>query len=1112
MNRIATTVNQFHSGTGVGDAVTNEMFTWRDHLRQLGYRSEIFGEHVHPALREEIRPITSYLGEPEAVLIVHHSMGYDAFDDVLELPDRKVLAYHNITPENFFDDEYSRRYVRLGHRQLRRFAAHAVAAVAVSAYNRRDLIRAGYRRVSVIPIKTSIDPNIEVRRVRTRKDWLFVGRLVPNKRQIELVEAFAHQARIDRTVRLHLIGDASFEPYVTQLERRIRSLALAHRVRLHGKVSDAQLAEAYRRAGVFVCLSEHEGYGVPLLEAMEAGLPVVARAAGAVPETMGGAGVLLHDESPQEIANVVRSIVDDDELRAALVAGQRQRARELDRFDVPAALSQLVCDAMDDSRPLEVQIQGPFETSYSLARVNRRLALELDRLPGVQVSIHATEGPGDYTPRQEDLASHPEATTLYERSASVPYPDVVIRQLYPPRVADAPGGINLLQFGWEETRVPVQYVTEFNEHLNAVGTMSEFVTRSLIDSGLNIPVEAVGIGVDPPTITEPIDVVPGDLPSFRFLNIGSAFPRKGLDVLLRAYFGAFTSADDVVLILKTFPNPHNDVGSMLTALSAETTDPPSVWCIDRDISDSELDQLFGIASCYVHSSRGEGFGLPVAEAMLARVPVVAISQSGTADFIDSDVATTIPYRMAPAASHVSVEGSEWAEPDSESLSKAMRLAWERRSELRSSERVAAAHDRIATEYSWTTVAERWFDLIERTRDQAFGPNVALVSTWNSRCGIAEYSRRLIENVGRRVDIRIFADRGATIFDQHADEGVVRSWRNRWEPDLSELAEHVLQSDADVVHIQFNFGFFALPNLARLVSDINRSDRAVVVTLHATHEPVIDGDVIRLSDIALMLRKIDRIIVHQQLDAERLAAMGVVDNVEVVPHGATVGRLPARTAIRSALGLGDRPVVSTFGFALPHKGLIELITAMKHLRRHHPDVVLLACCALHADSSSARYLEKCRREVVRLGLQDQVRLITDFLSEDEARTILGGSDVVVLPYGDTPESASGALRSVIGTGTAVLTSTASIFEDAARAVEQVDSNHPAVLASAIERLLDDDELRSDVAARCVAYAREVSWTNVAQRHAEIYREVARRRITQAARPPLTAPQRSAERAS
>ena len=130
-----------------------------------------------------------------------------------------------------------------------------------------------------------------------------------------------------------------------------------------------------------------------------------------------------------------------------------------------------------------------------------------------------------------------------------------------------------------------------------------------------------------------------------------------------------------------------------------------------------------------------------------------------------------------------------------------------------------------------------------------------------------------------------------------------------------------------------------------MAELHRSGRAVVVTLHATHEPVIDSELIRLADIAQTLRKIDRIIVHQQLDADRLAVIGVVSNVEVVPHGATVGRLPARAVIRNALGLGDRPVVSTFGFALPHKGLIRLITAIRRVRQRHPDLVLVACCAL-----------------------------------------------------------------------------------------------------------------------------------------------------------------------
>ena len=162
--------------------------------------------------------------------------------------------------------------------------------------------------------------------------------------------------------------------------------------------------------------------------------------------------------------------------------------------------------------------------------------------------------------------------------------------------------------------------------------------------------------------------------------------------------------------------------------------------------------------------------------------------------------------------------------------------------------------------------------------------------------------------------------------------------------------------------------FALPNLSRMVAELHRSGRAVVVTLHATHEPVIDSELIRLADIAQTLRKIDRIIVHQQLDADRLAVIGVVA-VEVVPHGATVGRLPARAVIRNALGLGDRPVVSTFGFALPHKGLIRLITAIRAFGSATPTWCSWLASACRGPIVGP-YFERCRREVSRLGLQDE----------------------------------------------------------------------------------------------------------------------------------------------
>ncbi len=1087
-----TAVNQFHSGTGIGDAVTNEMLSWREHLRALGHRSDVFATHIHPDLRSEIRPIRSYLGDPGALLIIHHSMGFDAFETVVGLPDRKALVYHNITPESFFEDEYTRRFVRLGHRQLRRLVPHVEQAVAVSAYNRRELVAAGYRDPMVIPISHPIRLRTSARSGSRTRDWLFVGRLVPNKRQLELIDAFAVFAEQERRTRLHLVGDLSRRSYVEAVEERIRHHGLTHRVLLHGKVSDEAVVSAYARHGVFVCLSEHEGVGVPLLEAMAAGMPVVARRAAAVPETMGGAGVLLTSEGPAEVAAVVRALLDDGRRRNALVRGQDERVSRLEVVDAPAAIERLLARIESADERLEVQIQGPFETSYSLAVLNRRLAVELDKDPMLRVSIFATEGPGDYEPDPADVCQHPTAEALWRRSSSVPYPDVVIRQMYPPRVADAPGAINLGYFGWEETRVPAPYIQDFNQSLDAVGTMSSFVADSLVDSGLTVPVLPTGVGVDqlhPGGETLPeLDGLSG----FRFLNVSSAFPRKGIDVLLAAYFSSFTASDDVVLVLKTFPNPHNDVGRQLDHLRAQHPDSPHVVWIDRDLQAPALGQLYAAASCYVHASRGEGFGLPVAEAMLSRVPVISVAQSGTADFVDDSVAVTIPFHLQPARSHLAVEGSEWAEPDVEVVAKEMREAYESRHDP-PVEQIERARERIADQFSWTAVADRWRGLIWQARQDAFVANVAMVSTFNSRCGIAEYNGHLTAALGRRAAIRHFADRDAMIVDPSKEATVERWWRSRWEPNLEELAERLRNSDADVVHVQFNFGFFELADLARFLEAIDRDGRATVLTLHATHEPVIGDDVVRLSDIALTLSQLDQIIVHQRLDVERLETFGVTDNVLLVPIGSSVGGLPSREVVRRALDLEGRPVLSTFGFALPHKGLLELIRAVDHLRDAHPDVVLLACCSIHPDASSRAYFTSCELELARLQLEGHVRLIPDYLAEREARTIIGGTDLVVLPYEETPESASAALRFVIGCGTPVLTTALPIFADAAHAVEQVESNEPAVLAAAIQRLLADDDSRDSIAERCSAYARSVSWSSVAGTHAGIYRRVARRRL-------------------
>ena len=112
------------------------------------------------------------------------------------------------------------------------------------------------------------------------------------------------------------------------------------------------------------------------------------------------------------------------------------------------------------------------------------------------VSIYATEGPGDYRPNEGDLARHPRATDLYSRSHDVPFPDVVIRQMWPPRVIDSPGGITLEYFGWEESRLPTAMADDFNSYLDGVGVMSRYVRDVLRDAGVTIPIHVVGNGVE----------------------------------------------------------------------------------------------------------------------------------------------------------------------------------------------------------------------------------------------------------------------------------------------------------------------------------------------------------------------------------------------------------------------------------------------------------------------------------------------------------------------------------------------------------------------------------------------------------------------------------------
>ena len=210
-------------------------------------------------------------------------------------------------------------------------------------------------------------------------------------------------------------------------------------------------------------------------------------------------------------------------------------------------------------------------------------------------------------------------------------------------------------------------------------------------------------------------------------------------------------------------------------------------------------------------------------------------------------------------------------------------------------------------------------------------------------------------------------------------GVLRNWHDRWHPDLGALEEALRLSDADVVHFQFNFGFFELSRLAQLI-ERELESRGVVVTFHRTKDATIDGEVVSLSSIKPTLERVDRLIVHQVEDLV-LAGMGLSENVSVVPLGASAPPAISFAEARTALGLGDTTSRWDVWIPLPHKGTLELVQAVGRLRDEFPDICLLALCAHYPDVTSDEYEADVRAEIDHLGLGDNVVLMSEYLPDE-----------------------------------------------------------------------------------------------------------------------------------
>lgn len=498
------------------------------------------------------------------------------------------------------------------------------------------------------------------------------------------------------------------------------------------------------------------------------------------------------------------------------------------------------------------------------------------------------------------------------------------------------------------------------------------------------------------------------------------------------------------------------------------------------VEDEELLALYNMCSLFVFPSLREGFGLPVLEAMSCGVPVIGSNTTSIPEVIGNEKAlfdpadvNSISLKMLEVLTSDSLrlelveEGLKQAEKFSWDISaRKVILAFEdffekvgKKDSVSSvvcddllnligalpSARESTKEDIMSIAVS---VSEICADEITRMTEYKESPfsKIGLITTWNTKCGIAMYSKYLISS--ELDEYLVFAP-----FAQSATSADEYNVRRCWEVgggDLDVLYESIISDNVWVVLIQFNYGFFDFYIFRDFVERLFSSGRKVSITLHSTTDP--DSAIYlnkKLSCLSGAFSRCENIIVHSINDVGRLRKIGLVENVTLMPQG-------VYASSGDSLGFKFRSagfVVASYGFFLPHKGFIELIDAVYKLNEMGVDVSLLMLNAAYDSSVSYDLISLARENIRNLGLEDKISIVSDFLSDELSIGLLRNSDLVVFPYQETGESSSAAVRMGLASGVPVAVTPLQIFDDVRDVVFRLPGTSSFDIAEGIKVIMD-----------------------------------------------------------
>ncbi len=724
--------------------------------------------------------------------------------------------------------------------------------------------------------------------------------------------------------------------------------------------------------------------------------------------------------------------------RPARLSGAGASPFALDAAALPAA-------ALRALQGQTVFFDGVFKGDYSLAVVNRHLVRALLR-QGLRVTCHSPEDGWYGDAKLNDMPDV--RARMVDRYPAKGSFDIHLRNTWPPETADMVGRVNAyVCFAWEEIEVPSYIIERFSRDLDLLMVTSNFVRDAFIHSGLEIPVLVVGNGCD-----HILETVAADRPPIplrgrrRLLHVSSCLPRKGADLLLRAFAKTFSGDDSVELVIKTYPNPENRVEQQLAEVAAAFPRMAPVEIATQSLTLPELAALYRSADLLVAPSRGEGFGLPFAEAMLHGVPVAATDYSGQRDFCSAETCYPIAYHLVPSAASVSGGFSLWAEPDLADIGAQMRSALADPAEARRRTQRGAAL--LKAHFTWDKVAGRVLrSLAQTARAPAATARAAwtldLVSTWKQRCGIATYSEHLTETDALSGHLSGVLTRDPIPADRlpgrkHRTDGhvTVNAVWNYERSGVERLAQAIREGRSDVLWFQHHPGHFSAADMQLVAAAAADSRyRVRAVTLHNVKE--LDRTL-----AASWLNGFDLVFVHTPADASILSKAGVRQPI-VIPHGL----LPL--AAGPAEAAADRPfTVGTFGFLFRHKNVEVLVDAVARARAFLPDIrlKLLTCATSAEESLHAR--ARVEAMIDYLDLAPNVSACFDFLEETEIVEQLAHCDLLAFVYGPSDESSTGAARVALMSGRPLLCTTSGALADLRPVSHVLPRPDPDLLAEAL----------------------------------------------------------------